>query len=106
MLQFAEMKKCAAAVSCHQAGQTGVSAAAVSCAVKRGYGLELREFVQRLEAFFAAVSGLADAAERQFHATTGAVVVQEDLAGLDAPGHAQLAAAVAGPDAGDESVRC
>ena len=52
--------------------------------------------------FLAAVAGMLDAAERQLDAAARAVVVDEYLAALHRARHAQLAAAVARPHAGDQ----
>src|SRR5260370_32362984 len=60
---------------------------------------------QRLEAFLAAVAGALDAAERQLHAAPGAEIIDEDLAGFERLGEAELAAAIIRPDAGDETIR-
>src|SRR5664279_2927574 len=66
--------------------------------------LQRREAVERLEPLLAAVAGVLDAAERQLDAAAGAVVVDEYLAALQRPRHAQGAAAVLRPHAGDEAV--
>ena len=44
-------------------------------------GLGRRKFLQRLHAFLASVTGMFEAAKRQFHAATCAIGVDEDLAG-------------------------
>ncbi|GAD23998.1 hypothetical protein AVS7_03758, partial [Acidovorax sp. MR-S7] len=65
--------------------------------------LEGGEAVERLEALFAAVAAGLHAAEGQLHAAGRAVVVDEHLAAGDAPRHAELARAVARPDAGHQA---
>ncbi len=54
------------------------------------HGLDDREFLQREKALLASVTALLHAAERQFDAAAGAVAIDEDLAGPNAPGDAGL----------------
>src|SRR5690606_12872740 len=63
-----------------------------------GNGLDGGETVQGLEAFFAPVSRLPGAAERQFNPAACTVVVDDHLSGTHGAGHAHLTGAVLRPD--------
>ncbi|KAG1243274.1 hypothetical protein G6F65_022508 [Rhizopus arrhizus] len=67
-------------------------------------GLQRGEAVQRFEALFTAIAGLARTTERQLHAAAGAESVDVDLAALDAARDALLAPAVLGPDGAQQAV--
>src|SRR6185312_4818681 len=66
--------------------------------------LGCRHVVERLEAFFAAMAGALEAAEGKFDAAAGTVAIDEHLARANPLGNTVLAAAVAGPDAGNQPV--
>src|SRR5690349_24361834 len=66
--------------------------------------LDLAEMVQPLEPLLAAVAGVLDPAEGQLDAAAGAVIVDEDLPGLERAGEPHLPAAVARPGARDQPV--
>jgi hypothetical protein len=57
--------------------------------------LQRAEMEQRLEALLAAVAGALDASKGQLDAATGAEIIDEDLAGFERLGEAELAPAVA-----------
>src|SRR6185503_1433730 len=73
--------------------------------MKQRHGLQCRETVERFKTLFPSVARALDAAEGQLDAAAGAVIVDEDLAGGNGAREAQLAAAVASPDAADEAIR-
>src|SRR5450830_219380 len=66
-------------------------------------GLEYGKSIERFKALFAAMTTGLDAAERQLDAAAGTVIVDEYLTAADGACHAHLTAAVAGPDAGDQT---
>jgi cytochrome c553 len=82
----------------------GIYAAQCASPVRDRDGLDGGEALQPLEGLLAAVARVLHAAEGQFDAAAGAVVVDEDLAGVDAVRHTQRAAAVARPDRGGQAV--
>ena len=62
-----------------------------------------RHVIEGFETLLPAVARLLEAAERKLDAATGAVTINENLAGADAFCHAVLACAIPRPDAGDEA---
>src|SRR5690606_22033155 len=76
----------------------------ISLTVIHGNRLQRGEPIERLEALFTAMAGFLHAAEGQFDAATGPIIVDEHLTGMDGARQAELTSAIIGPDAADEAI--
>src|ERR1700728_1501659 len=73
-------------------------------AMEGGHRFYPAEGIERFKAFFPAMAGAADAAERQFHTARRAVIVHEHLARPHRARQTHGATAIARPHPGDQPV--